>query len=340
MNIKQVTVFGGSGFVGRAIVRALAPQGYLIRVACRRIELAEPLKTAGDVGQITLMRANLRMPQLGGRRRRRQRGRDQCRGHPLPARPPALSGGPCRGRPGDRRGGARRGRRSAWSISRASAPTAAARRTATSSPRSRPRTPSSPAFESATILRPSVVFGPDDAMFNRLAEIAAQAPFMPRGRRRPARVQPVFVGRRRRGRRRRAGAARHGQERVRAGRPAGLHLSRDRRAHPARDRPPEADHRRAGRPDEDRRLLRQQIARLGLVPPITPDQVDLLTTDNVVRPRRQDPGDLGIAADGGRGHPADLSRPLPRRRPLQPARPGLIARNERLIGSLLRVLIN
>jgi uncharacterized protein YbjT (DUF2867 family) len=62
MNIKQVTVFGGSGFVGRAIVRALAPQGYLIRVACRRIELAEPLKTAGDVGQITLMRANLRMP--------------------------------------------------------------------------------------------------------------------------------------------------------------------------------------------------------------------------------------------------------------------------------------
>src|SRR5436309_2191787 len=63
MNIKQVTVFGGSGFIGRSIVRALAPQGYLIRVACRRIELAEPLKTAGDVGQITLMRTNLRMPQ-------------------------------------------------------------------------------------------------------------------------------------------------------------------------------------------------------------------------------------------------------------------------------------
>ena len=65
MNIKQVTVFGGSGFIGRSIVRALAPQGYLIRVACRRIELAEPLKTAGDVGQITLMRANLRMPDSG-----------------------------------------------------------------------------------------------------------------------------------------------------------------------------------------------------------------------------------------------------------------------------------
>src|SRR5947199_10446396 len=63
MNIKQVTVFGGSGFVGQAIVRALANQGYLVRVACRRIELAEPVKTAGDVGQITVMRTNLRMPQ-------------------------------------------------------------------------------------------------------------------------------------------------------------------------------------------------------------------------------------------------------------------------------------
>ena len=63
MKIKQVTVFGGSGFLGQAIVRALAPQGYLVRVAARRIELAEKVKTAGDVGQITLMRANLRVPQ-------------------------------------------------------------------------------------------------------------------------------------------------------------------------------------------------------------------------------------------------------------------------------------
>ena len=45
MSIKQVTVFGGSGFIGRAIVRALAQEGYLVRVACRRIELAEPVKT-------------------------------------------------------------------------------------------------------------------------------------------------------------------------------------------------------------------------------------------------------------------------------------------------------
>src|SRR5215472_4007068 len=63
MEIKQVTVFGGSGFIGRAIVRALAPEGYLVRVVARRIELAEPVKTAGDVGQVMLMRGNVRFPQ-------------------------------------------------------------------------------------------------------------------------------------------------------------------------------------------------------------------------------------------------------------------------------------
>ena len=63
MSIKQVTVFGGSGFIGRAIVRALAQEGLQVRVAVRRIELAESVKTAGDVGQITVMRTNLRMPQ-------------------------------------------------------------------------------------------------------------------------------------------------------------------------------------------------------------------------------------------------------------------------------------
>src|SRR5580698_6636312 len=62
MSIKTVTVFGGSGFIGQAIVRALARRGYLVRVAARRIELAEPVKTAGEVGQVMLVRANLRVP--------------------------------------------------------------------------------------------------------------------------------------------------------------------------------------------------------------------------------------------------------------------------------------
>src|SRR5437588_3698264 len=57
-----VTVFGGSGFVGRHVVRALAKREYRIRVAVRRPELAGHLQPLGRVGQIHAVQANLRYP--------------------------------------------------------------------------------------------------------------------------------------------------------------------------------------------------------------------------------------------------------------------------------------
>lgn len=57
---KLVTIFGGSGFVGRHLVRTLANRGYQIRVAVRRPDLAGHLKPLGNVGQIQLTQANLR----------------------------------------------------------------------------------------------------------------------------------------------------------------------------------------------------------------------------------------------------------------------------------------
>ena len=57
---KLVTIFGGSGFVGRHTVRALAKRGYRIRVACRRPNLAGHLQPLGNVGQIQAVQANLR----------------------------------------------------------------------------------------------------------------------------------------------------------------------------------------------------------------------------------------------------------------------------------------
>jgi NADH dehydrogenase len=59
---RIVTVFGGSGFVGRHVVRALARQGWRIRVACRRPDLANHLQPLGRVGQIHAVQANLRYP--------------------------------------------------------------------------------------------------------------------------------------------------------------------------------------------------------------------------------------------------------------------------------------
>src|SRR3954463_9330710 len=57
-----VTVFGGSGFLGRRVVRALAKRDYRIRVAVRRPELAGHLQPLGRVGQIHAVQANLRYP--------------------------------------------------------------------------------------------------------------------------------------------------------------------------------------------------------------------------------------------------------------------------------------
>src|SRR6187402_2010425 len=57
-----VTVFGGSGFLGRHVVRALARRGYRVRVAVRRPDLAFHLQPLGRVGQIHAVQANVRFP--------------------------------------------------------------------------------------------------------------------------------------------------------------------------------------------------------------------------------------------------------------------------------------
>src|SRR5262252_8209308 len=57
-----VTIFGGSGFLGRHLVRALARRDYRIRVAVRRPDLAGHLQPLGRVGQIHAVQANVRYP--------------------------------------------------------------------------------------------------------------------------------------------------------------------------------------------------------------------------------------------------------------------------------------
>ncbi len=289
MNIKQVTVFGGSGFIGRSIVRALAPQGYLIRVACRRTELAEPLKTAGDVGQITLMRANLRMPDsvaiavkgsdavINAAGIPFQRGRQRYRAvHVEGARAiaeAARAAGVARLVHVSGIGAESRSSKNRYIQSKVEAEDAIIA-----------------AFDSATILRPSVVFGPDDVMFNRLARIATQAPFMPVVGNGRAKVQPVFAGD--------VGAAAAavlarpdtaksvfelGGPKVYTYREIAILTLRE----IGRDKPiigvPAGLMKIAG-----------WLAEFLPVPPLTHDQVDLLTTDNVVRSGAKTLADLGI----------------------------------------------
>ncbi|MCZ4271902.1 complex I NDUFA9 subunit family protein [Maritalea porphyrae] len=60
---KLITIFGGSGFVGRQLVQELAKQGHRIRVAVRRPDLAGDVKPLGGVGQIVPIQANVRYPE-------------------------------------------------------------------------------------------------------------------------------------------------------------------------------------------------------------------------------------------------------------------------------------
>jgi uncharacterized protein YbjT (DUF2867 family) len=293
MKIKQVTVFGGSGFLGQAIVRALAPQGYLVRVACRRVELAEKVKTAGDVGQITLMRANLRVAQsvahaiegsqavINAAGIAFERGRQRYKTvHGTGARTiadAARAAGVERLVHVSGIGADSRSSKNRYVQSKVEAEDAIVG-----------------GFESATILRPSVVFGPDDVLFNRLAKVAALAPFMPVVGNGRAKVQPVFVGDV-------AAAAvavlarpdtaksvfELGGPRVYTYRELAALTLREIDRHKPIIGVPAGLMKIAA-------FFAEFPALLGLTPQITRDQVDLLVHDNVVRPGAQDLASLGI----------------------------------------------
>jgi NADH dehydrogenase len=293
MSITQVTVFGGSGFVGRAIVRALAQQGYLVRVASRRTGLAEPVKTSGDVGQVMLMQTNLRMPASVARAVDGsqavinaagisvQRGRQSYQAVHADGTKAVVDAARAAG---VQRlvhisgiGADNRSSRNSYLQSKVIAEDAVVT-----------------GFSTATILRPSVVFGPSDALFNRMAAIAAKAPFVPLVGDGSARVQPVFVGDI--GKAVAAVLARPDTARsvFELGGPR-IYTYRELAAlvllEIDRQKPiigiPVAFMKVAG-------FLAQQIARVGLIPPITADQVELMRHDNVVRAGAHSLATLGI----------------------------------------------
>lgn len=295
MNIRQITVFGGSGFVGRAIVQALAREGYMIRVAVRRIGLANGVKAFGDVGQINLFQANLRMPGsvvlavagsdavINAAGISVQRGAQRY--HAVHAEGARAIAEASRATGVQRLihisgiGADNRSSRNAYIKSKVAAEDAIIS-----------------GFPSATILRPSVVFGPNDAMFTRLASIASKAPFVPLIGNGSARVQPVFsadVGRAAVAVLKRGDTAKTvfelGGPKVYTYREiAALVLHEIDRRKPIIG-VPAGLMKVAG-------FFAQQIARFGLTPPLTADQVELMGHDNVVRPGANTLAALGIDA--------------------------------------------
>ena len=189
---RLVTVFGGSGFVGRHTVRALARDGWRIRAACRRPDLAGYLQPMGRVGQVHPVQANLRYPDSVARA---VEGADvvvNCVG--ILARAgrqsfPAVHGTGARAiAKAAREAGAKR-------VVHVSALGANAK---SASNYARSKADGERAileqFPDAVILRPSIVFGPEDGFFNRFAAMAQFAPLLPLIGGGRTRFQPVFVG--------------------------------------------------------------------------------------------------------------------------------------------------
>jgi NADH dehydrogenase len=192
MAFETATVFGGSGFVGRYVVRALARAGTRVRIAVRRPEGAGFLRPMGAVGQITPVAANVRdddsvraavadsrvVVNLVGilyERGRQTFEEVHVRGAQRIARAAAVAG--------------------AERLIHVSAIGADAR-SPSAYGRSKARGEASvrEAFPGVTILRPSIVFGPEDDFFNRFAMLARLAPALPLIGGGRTRFQPVFVG--------------------------------------------------------------------------------------------------------------------------------------------------
>ena len=186
-----VTVYGGSGFLGRHVVRALAKRNYRIRVAVRRPDLAFHLQPLGRVGQIHAVQANLRdAPSVeaaardasvlinlvgilfeGGRQRF-----DTI--HSLGAEQVALAANAH---------GAR-----VVHVSAIGADEHASAHYARSKAAAEKLVLA--AQPAAIIMRPSIIFGPEDAFFNRFAALARMSPVLPLIGGGNTRFQPVFVG--------------------------------------------------------------------------------------------------------------------------------------------------
>ncbi|HZC56589.1 MAG TPA: complex I NDUFA9 subunit family protein [Xanthobacteraceae bacterium] len=186
-----VTVFGGSGFLGRHVVRALAYRGYRIRVAVRRPALCGYLQPMGQVGQIHAVQANLRYPDSVAAALRDADAAVNLVGLMV-----------------------ERGKQRFDTLMAEGAETVAQAASAVGAPlvhiSSLSADPNSPshyartkgegearvrlAQSAAIIVRPSVVFGPEDDFFNRFAAMARLAPMLPLVGGGHTRMQPVFAG--------------------------------------------------------------------------------------------------------------------------------------------------
>jgi NADH dehydrogenase len=186
-----VTVFGGSGFLGRHVVRALAKRDYRIRVAVRRPELAGHLQPLGRVGQIHAVQANLRYPASVEAAMRDSRAAINLVGILAEGGAQSFDAVQALGAGTVAKAAAAAGARMVH-VSAIGADENSASRYARSKAAGEKAVLA--AVPSAVILRPSVVFGPEDQFTNRFAALARISPMLPLIGGGLTKLQPVYVG--------------------------------------------------------------------------------------------------------------------------------------------------
>ena len=186
-----ITIYGGSGFVGRHLVRALAKRGYRIRNAVRRPDLAGHLQPLGRVGQVHSVQANLR-DQASVERAAAgadilinlvgilfERGKQRFDAVHAQGAEHVAQAARAQGTPLVHVSaiGADANSSSAYARTKADAEKRVLA-----------------ALPSATIVRPSILFGPEDNFFNLFASMAQMSPFLPLIGGGETKFQPIFVG--------------------------------------------------------------------------------------------------------------------------------------------------
>jgi uncharacterized protein YbjT (DUF2867 family) len=186
-----VTVFGGSGFIGRHTIRALAKRDFRIRVAVRRPDLAGHLQPLGRVGQIMPMQANVRYPDSIAAAARDAQVVVNLVGVLAASGAQTFDAVQADGAASVAQAAAAAGARLVHmsaigadenSVSDYARTKALGEKGALA------------AVPSATVFRSSVVFGPEDQFTNRFATLARALPLLPLIGGGETRLQPVFVG--------------------------------------------------------------------------------------------------------------------------------------------------
>lgn len=192
MSKGLITVFGGSGFLGKYVIRELVKEGWRIRVPVRRPHTAQELKVIGNVGQVQLVQANLRFAKSVERAVQGSEAVINLVALLFEEGPQKFESLHVRGAETLAKAAASEGITNFVQVSAIGAD--AESESDYSRTKAEGEMAVRAAIPSADIMRPSIIFGNEDQFFNRFAAMAQLAPALPLMGGGATKFQPVYVG--------------------------------------------------------------------------------------------------------------------------------------------------